>query len=353
MTWLDIIIIVTWVIFIIFSIDLYQRKKFTLLHFVVFWWGTAATIFFSRFPWSLDAFGNLFGLARWADLVVYLSIIFLWYWYVEIINLLTKQSNELSNFVSAEAVNNKYKSMWHETNIWFLIRAYNEEETIKEVIVEIIQKWYTYILICNDWSSDATWEIIEKLSVEYSSLTTIVHLRHLINRGPWAANKTLFSYVKKNSTRIKEIYWRITYDADWQMNIDDMDIFEANMSNDVDIILWSRHITGWESLWIPLSRKIILSLSKIFTLMTTWRRFSDPHNWFRAISSETLLKLDIQSDNMTYASELLSELLRLNSTIREVPVSIRYTEHSLNKWQKNSNWLKIVRELLYKWWFYK
>gem|GEM_PF-1961042 len=42
-------------------------------------------------------------------------------------------------------------------------------------------------------------------------------------------------------------------------------------------------------------------------------------------------KIKIYSDGMTYASELLSEIKRLNVEKKEVPVNIVYTDYSLEK----------------------
>ncbi len=80
---------------------------------------------------------------------------------------------------------------------------------------------------------------------------------------------------------------------------------------------------------------------------------TDPHNWYRVITTKCLDKLKVESDWMTYASELLEEIKKNWLKFEEVPVNIRYTEYSLSKGQKNSNALNILWELIYKKFFYK
>jgi hypothetical protein len=64
-------------------------------------------------------------------------------------------------------------------------------------------------------------------------------------------------------------------------------------------------------------------------------------------------KVNILSDGMTYASELLEEAKRLWYKIVEIPVNIKYTKYSLSKGQKNTNAIKILLELIYQKIFYK
>ncbi len=354
MTWLEIIIIVTWVVFIIFSFDLYQRKKFTLLHFLVFAWGSLSILLFTRFPWALDTFGWLFGLARWADLIVYLSIIFLWHGYIQLINSFTKHATNLTSVISKQAIKVvKHQMRASHWSIWFLIRAYNEEKSIEKVIESIITAWYTFIVICDDGSTDLTWTLVKQSISKYSnSDISIILLEHSLNRGPGSANKTLFWCIKEYKALLT-LDRRVTYDADGQMDIGDMKSFEVHMNNDVDVLLWSRTIQWGSMHGVPFLRKQILRLSRVFTYIFTGRYFSDPHNGYRMIRTEILEHVAIHSDTMTYASELLEEFIRLDARITEIPVSITYTEETLSKGQKNTNSLKIVSELMYRWWFYK
>lgn len=71
------------------------------------------------------------------------------------------------------------------------------------------------------------------------------------------------------------------------------------------------------------------------------------------INNETIKKIKIESDGMAYASELLESIQQNKVSYTEIGVNIHYTDHTLQKGQKNSNALKILWELVYKKIFYK
>jgi hypothetical protein len=60
MTLFQLIIICTGFLFVLFAVDLYQRQKFNLMHFLVFFGGTAAVVVFGIRPELLDRFGKFF-----------------------------------------------------------------------------------------------------------------------------------------------------------------------------------------------------------------------------------------------------------------------------------------------------
>ncbi|EKD29755.1 MAG: hypothetical protein ACD_78C00288G0001, partial [uncultured bacterium (gcode 4)] len=71
--------IVSGVIIFIIAFDIAKRQKFNALHFLVFIGIGAGLLVFTFFPQVLDAMGRIFGIQRGADVLVYVSIIFLLY----------------------------------------------------------------------------------------------------------------------------------------------------------------------------------------------------------------------------------------------------------------------------------
>lgn len=319
---------------------------------------------FSFNIWLLNRLWAFFWLNRWADLLVYSSIILLAYFYFEILNKVTKQSFLTTKIITEQAIINSFIDFDHKkftfkndefSNYLFLVRVWNESTTLPDVIDEIIKKWFSKILVVNDWSIDNSADVVKEKMLQYKD-STIILVSHLINRWGWSANKTGFEYIKKywNYLGIK---WIVTYDSDWQMDIDDMDIFIKIINNNknVDVLLWTRFIEWWKADNIPKFRRIILFGSKIVTYIFNWLRVSDPHNWYRVLSLDSVKKFNIISDGMIYASELLEEIHRFWLTYREVPVHIKYTEYSLTKAHRQKNWnaLRIVMWLIYNKFFYK
>ena len=116
----------------------------------------------------------------------------------------------------------------------------------------------------------------------------------------------------------------------------------------IDLYLWSRFISWSKYENMPSSRRFILILSKIVTRIFYGTKVSDPHNWFRMISLDSLRKIDITADWMHYANELNEQIKFNKMKFEEVPVHTRYTEYSLSKWQKDSNSIKLALEMIYK-----
>lgn len=355
---------ISWVVFFLFAIDALQRRRFNALHFLVFFWWLSVIMLFSLNISLLNKLGAFFWLNRWADLLVYSSIIILAYFYFEILNKVTKHSFLTTKIITEQAIKdslntddiNKLELPKSDkySDFLFLVRAYNEWTAIGGVIDEIIQKWFKKIIVVNDWSKDDTAQVVLEKKKQYKD-SIIILISHLINRLAWSANKTGFEYIRRYWEKLN-IKWIVTYDADGQMDINDMDNFIKILSKEkIDVLLWTRFIEWWKAYNIPKLRRIILFGSKIVTYVFNWLWVTDPHNGYRVLSLDTIKRINIVSDGMIYASELLEEIHRLWLKYKEVPVNIRYTEYSLNKahWQKNWNAIKIVLGLIYNKFFYK
>lgn len=363
MTLLQFISIVAGFVFLLFSIDAFARKKLNLLHFLVFFGGTSIIIIFSFSQNLLNKFWSFFGLARGADLIVYISIIFLAYLYFEILNKITKDIYNLSKFVSFTAIENtfnnlsvqelvlKRKNKDPKDDFVFLIRSYNEEATIWEIIDEISGAGYSKIIVLDDGSTDNT-ELIIKSKKQELSWKIIIYIKHSINRWWWSANKTLFEFVRKY-WKYLDSSWFVTFDADGQMDAKDLEYFLNLKEKKSQVYLGSRFMLWASVSWIPVIRRIILFWARFITFIFNWIFISDPHNGFRIISFNALQEIKIYSDNMTYASEILDEIKWKNIPYEEFPVNIRYTKYSLSKWQKNSNAIRILLEIIYRKFFFR
>ncbi|MEI6673440.1 MAG: DUF2304 domain-containing protein [bacterium] len=108
MSLLQFVILIAAVIFILFGLDLYKRKKMNVLHFFVFFLGGGMVAVFSLNQNLLNQFGSFFGIARGADLLVYISLILLFYFYIDILNKHTKDRFQLTKLISQDAINRGY-----------------------------------------------------------------------------------------------------------------------------------------------------------------------------------------------------------------------------------------------------
>lgn len=364
---LSFVLIVSSILFLFFAIDGLQRRKLNALHFIIFITGIWLVLGFVFIDWFQENFAQKFGVARWSDVIVYATLIVLWYFYFELLHEVVKQRGQTTRMITADALRSIYPPLTNDSVVWqqpewlshnsflFLIRAFNEWSVIGQTIDTIYKAGYRKIVIVNDGSSDNTYTTVqEKISLHTDAQIYIVS--HMINRWGWAANKTWLQFACKYMQQLW-CEWLVTYDADGQMSIDDMDSFTTAIQHtdnySIKAFLWSRFIEWASVSAIPFMRKCILRGSKIVTRLFNRMDVSDPHNGYRVLHYSILDKIFLTSDGMTYASELLESLYLHNIPYKEVPVHITYTDYSLAKWQKNRNAFKILFELIYKKIFFK
>ncbi len=364
---LQFIISITAIIFFFFWIDLYKRWKATILHFLVFLWWGLIVLFFIWNPALLNKFWSIFWLTRWADLIVYASIISLAYFYIELLNSHIKDKQQLTKLVSALACEkawekqkqyildqiNKFKSdSNYKDQFLFHIRCYNESKTIWTVLDKIINYWFRKILILNDWSSDNTLEIVKNKQKENPNIMIII-VSHSINRWPWAINQTWFEFCKRywDFLDIKRV---VMFDADDQMEVNDMENFITNIKKYPDIKAWFGSRFKWvKPKSMPLIRKIILKIWKLVSKILYKNKIEDYHCWYRVFDLNIIKKIKLNSDWFHYANELIENINNLKIPSQEVPVKIKYTDYSLSKWQKSSNAIKMWFEMLYRKFFFR
>lgn len=372
MSLLQFVVILAAVVFILFWLDFYKRKKMNVLHFFVFFIGGGMIIIFALNQSLLDKFGKFFGIASGADLLVYVSLILLFYFFIDLLNKHTKDKFQLTRLISQTAINAWYaqnkdqidhrKNTNEKDDFIFNIRMYNEDKAVGKVIDEIIDEGFRKLVLINDGSSDNTLQVLEDKKKKYPEAFIII-LSHTINRWGGAANQTWYNFIKKygDELKIKRFVW---FDADGQMDVKDMKTFMKHIHADQnlwldlenkkpDLYLGSRFIEGgrWENM--PGMRKFILSIATLVTRILYGAKISDPHNGYRVISLPMLRKFVLTADGMHYANEVNEQIKKYHMKYREIPVHIRYTDYSLNnptKWHrnKNSDSFKLASEMIYK-----
>ena len=269
---LQFIIIISALIFFLFWIDLFKRKKATILHLIVFIWGSILLTLFSFNINALNSFWSFFWIARWADLVVYIAIIVLAYFYISLLNSVNRQDIKQTQIVREISINNAVWNLW-DTDTAFIIPAYGEKDAPIKIIWEILNQWYWVILIDDGKNED----LVEKLQTKYKR-KPIVTIKHIINLWQWWWLETWAEYVRKFWKNIKFV---VHFDADWQHRLEDLKEFQKAFENDknLEIALWSRFL--WSTVNMPKSKEITLKLWIIFTRIFSWINLTDTHNGYR------------------------------------------------------------------------
>src|SRR6476620_7428837 len=217
------------------------------------------------------------------------------------------------------------------SDIYVIIPAYNEHLVIGSVIHELSKLGFI-IIIVYDGSEESVFPIVQKFKLFY--------LRHEINLGQGAALKTGINFALAKNAKII-----ITFDADGQHNpLEISTLIEVIKQGNIDIVLGSRFMT--KSLHIPAARKILLKLARFINFLFTGLLLSDAHNGLRAMTYNAATKIKINNNGMAHATEFLSEIKRNNLKFVEVPVTINYTNYSMQKGQSAWDGFRILFDLI-------
>jgi len=333
---LDIFFVISWIIIFLLGLDIARRQKFNALHFLVFLAIGLGLMVFTFFPWALTTLWNIFGLQRGADLLVYVSIIFLIYFVLLLLRKLEDNKEDITKLVREIAIQNAGVKTFDSSEI-FIIPAYNEGEVLAETIGEVLDAGFTNIIVVDDGSRDNS----RKILADFAGKIIVLH--HYKNRGQGAALETWFEYVRRFWG---DEWYVVTYDSDGQHDIEDIAKFRAYASEDIDILLGSRFLSESKTN-VNLKKKIVLKLGIILTFFLSHIRLSDTHNGYRYIKKTALRDMYITIDGMWHASEIIDIISQKKLRYREVPVHIKYTQYSIAKWQKISNGMNVISRFIW------
>jgi len=195
-------------------------------------------------------------------------------------------------------------------NLVIGIPAYNEEENIAKIIIEI-KKITNNIIVCNDGSTDLTSEIAEKLGV--------IVINHEKNQGYGAAIKSIFLKAKEIDADIL-----VTFDADGQHRIEDISKVSTPIKEgNADIVIGSRFLSE-ESNDIPNYRKLGIKVITKITNTSIKEKITDSQSGFRAYNKKVLSEIIPTEMGMGVSTEILIKASNKACKIIEVPIKILY-----------------------------
>lgn len=209
-----------------------------------------------------------------------------------------------------------------------VIPAYNEEETISDVINKV-KPLVSEVVVVDDGSSDDTGKLARAKGVKV--------LSHFLNRGQGAALATGNQYALREGAEII-----VHFDADGQFLAEEIkDIISPIIKGEADIVFGSRFL-GKKSNMPPFKKYVIIPLAHLINKIFTGSDLTDPQNGFRAMSQKAASQIKIEQDGMAHNTEIISKAFGSDLKIKEVPVTIIY--HNFG--QKFSGGLKIIKDLI-------
>lgn len=239
-----------------------------------------------------------------------------------------------------------------------LMPAYNEEARLERTLGELAERMRTAsgVSVCVFLVDDGSVPPISPSVVPASGTLRVVLARHEVNLGQGAAIETarrlsLESRFAAEASDVGAAFDAfVTMDSDGQHRPDDVLALVDAIAGGADVALGNRFAGGSE---VPSSRRVLLTLARLFERMTTGLALSDAHNGLRAFSPRAIARMQLRQNRMAHATEITRKISDASSIGRdserlkivEVPVAVRYTDESLAKGQRASGAVAIVVDL--------
>lgn len=218
------------------------------------------------------------------------------------------------------------------SDTWVVIAAFNEGKVIHDVVTEVAAAGW-YVAVVDDGSRDNT--------AEAARMPGVSVLRHRVNLGQGAALQTGVDYAMRRGARTI-----VTFDADGQHSCEDIPALVDALA-DADVALGSRFL-GKQVEGASQRRVAMLKTATAVSNSLSGMKLTDAHCGMRAFRASAAPALRITQDRMAHASELLRKIKTSGLSVVEVPVTVRYTEHSMSKGQGGIQAVRILFDYFFR-----
>lgn len=213
-----------------------------------------------------------------------------------------------------------------------VIAAFNEGKVVRGVVEGVVAAGYPAVVV-DDGSRDDT--------AAAARVPGVTVVRHAINLGQGAALQTGIDYAVRRGARTI-----VTFDADGQHSVEDIPALVDALA-DADMALGSRFL-GKEIEGAGKGRKAMLRTATVVSNSLSGLSLTDAHCGLRAFKASVADRIRITQDRMAHASELLRSIQRAKLRVVEVPVTIRYTDHSRAKGQGALQAVRILFDYFFR-----
>ncbi|MBR5504205.1 MAG: glycosyltransferase family 2 protein [Methanobrevibacter sp.] len=219
-------------------------------------------------------------------------------------------------------------------DIFLVVPAYNEENTVSQIIEGIAERGYSVILV-NDGSADNTLKLAIESKRRYPNQIFIVS--HVINRGLGAALKTGMTVALNKGAK-----YIITFDADGQHEISDIPAVCKPLQDGVaDAVIGSRPFED-----MPISKSFANLVMNALTFIFYGTNVKDSQSGFRAFTAEAASKINVVSRGYGVSSEFIKEISVKNLRLAEVTITTIYTPETQHKGTDAIVGLKILAKMV-------
>ncbi len=301
-------------------------------------------LLFVFYPNFLTKFGNLFGVARGADVIVYGSLIILFWLYFWAYNKILRQDIGQTDLLREIVIHESLGGIENNIKTVIIMPTYKQKEKVLHLIQQLRDLGYGVIMVDDGLNGDLSDKIIEKFP------QNVVVIKHPFNLWQGAALQTGQQYALR---MLPSVQYIVHFDSDWQHQAKDIASFEKKFleNTNLDIVLGSRFLP-WAGK-IPKKRAFHKKLQIFFMRVIVGIKLTDTNNGFRMVARKTLPKLKLTMNDYTHASEIESLIKSQHLQYAEVPVDIIYDEEHIKNGQKLGNAFNIAKSIIYKQFFFK
>ena len=212
--------------------------------------------------------------------------------------------------------------------------AHNEARVISGLISRIpaeIDGMAVVCIVVDDGSTDSTADAARRSGA--------LVIRHLTNLGVGAATITGLRAAQQLHAHIV-----VMMDSDGQHNPEEISsLVRCLLEGRFDVVIGSR-IIAREGM--PLSRFGANLLLNAITFLVYGKVVSDSQSGFKAISSDALLRMKLNSPGYEICSEFIGEIHRNKLSYKSLPVKAVYTSYSQRKGQPFLNGVNLILAML-------
>ncbi len=192
-----------------------------------------------------------------------------------------------------------------------IVPVYNEERTVDELLRRLVDGPYSEkeIIVVDDGSTDGTTGILERRAGKGG----IVLLRHVKNQGKGAAVRTGLGRACGEITIIQ--------DGDLEYDPGDFPkLIETIGRGESDVVYGSRYLQPNQPLsWSGF--RLGVAFLNLLVRFLYGQRLTDEATCYKALRTQLMRDLDLQSTGFEICAEMTAKLLRRGHRIAEVPIS--------------------------------
>ena len=218
-----------------------------------------------------------------------------------------------------------------------IIPCFNEFQTISKILDKVLEnKNYNYeIIIIDDFSTDGSRELIEKISKE-KKVDSII-----LNEKNYGKGYSIRQGIKKATGDIILIQ-----DADLEYDPNDYQkLLEPILKNNADVVYGSRFMGSNEKrvlyFWHTMGNAFLTFLSNMFTNLN----LTDMECCYKVFKSSVIKEIELKENRFGFEPEITAKISKIDVRIYEVGVSYhgrRYSHGKKITWKDGFSALRCI-----------